>query len=730
MTFAYPWMLMLGVVAAAAPLAIHWLTRPRPTRMPLSTLRFVREAIRQRRATHRLRDFIILALRTVAILLIAAAFAGPRWGEPSLIDDDAAGDTDRIVLLDVSQSMGATFGNAEVLQRARTTAAQYLQYRPGLRANLLLVAAEPQPIFDTASTNFESLRDELSRARSLPQRANVTAALESAARQLAPQSDQDERRRELVIISDFQRTNWATAAFEQFPPGTKIQLESVATSPTAANLGITRVACRPLGSRQERMLLEVDIGNYSPAARKVTVEVTLGQGVFRFTAACPPRVVTTLAEEVALSDQIRGASNNMAGGWLWGTAQLLEVNDALATDDVRPLIVQLHGEPSYALVTEDAPRRQASSNLILKSVLLPEVRSDEESRRLATILPSTIDNESFAAADLIAVNRCGLLSEDATRVLAMQLRRGRPILYVASQPVDATNLARLATAAGLEMPVQFAPPTAGLFRRDLVLTSVRQEQQPFSVFGAGLPAVLKQLRFSGGLLTQQTGGNSALDESVLARYGDGTAALVVVGSDGAALAVLNADLAASNVWKTEAFVPIVEELLQRLLPQNSAGQNYASGEPLVIRLPTTTPAEQLQIVPAVAQGAIAQDAANKDSGSRSTAAESKAADLGQLVDAGATALWQWKRPGAPDVYCIQDKNQTIYAAAVTLPAEESDLSSLPPDVIQQRLAAGQEVYYRADRDMDAERHELWKWFAVACVLAMLAEVGVLLFFRT
>ena len=38
-----PWAIYVGLAAAALPVAIHFLTRPRPTRYPLSTLRFLRE---------------------------------------------------------------------------------------------------------------------------------------------------------------------------------------------------------------------------------------------------------------------------------------------------------------------------------------------------------------------------------------------------------------------------------------------------------------------------------------------------------------------------------------------------------------------------------------------------------------------------------------------------------------------------------------------------------------
>jgi hypothetical protein len=34
MTFLHPWAIALGVAAAALPFVIHWLTRPRPVRLP------------------------------------------------------------------------------------------------------------------------------------------------------------------------------------------------------------------------------------------------------------------------------------------------------------------------------------------------------------------------------------------------------------------------------------------------------------------------------------------------------------------------------------------------------------------------------------------------------------------------------------------------------------------------------------------------------------------------
>ena len=69
--FLHPWAIIIGCAAIGVPLVVHWLAKPRPLRLPLSTLRFLQESIRQRRARHRLRDLLVLAVRIGAVLLVA-----------------------------------------------------------------------------------------------------------------------------------------------------------------------------------------------------------------------------------------------------------------------------------------------------------------------------------------------------------------------------------------------------------------------------------------------------------------------------------------------------------------------------------------------------------------------------------------------------------------------------------------------------------------------------------
>ena len=144
-------------------------------------------------------------------------------------------------------------------------------------------------------------------------------------------------------------------------------------------------------------------------------------------------------------------------------------------------------------------------------------------------------------ADLLVLGSPGKLSDDAVRLLAGLLRRGRPMVYVTSEAIDATNLVHLQSAMGrgLEMPVEFQPAVAGQTRHDLFLTSMSRNEAPFQAFGDSLSTVAGRLRFPADWRRAQL--EQGLRSDVLATLNDGSALLVHTTSDAGQLAVLNAD---------------------------------------------------------------------------------------------------------------------------------------------------------------------------------------------
>ena len=699
MAFLNSWALGIGAVAAGLPILIHWLTRPRPVVRPLSTIRFVLQVVRQRRARHRLRDLVILSLRTLAVLFLASAIARPILDRHAAIPDETDGAKLRVVLLDTSQSMAARSGGIAAFERARSLAAAQLAYRPGLAANLVLAGATPRSVFDRPSGNFGALRDELGKAGPRAERIDVQAALNLASRLLA-RAGEGQGRPELIIYGDFQRTQWASADFSVLPRETDIRLESVAPEATPSNLAILRVGGPGRIERGRPSTIEVEVGNFSPSSRPVEVELTVGDDSYRLEGLCPPQSRTTLSAEVT----------PRAVGWLSGKARLIGVNDALPEDDVRPFAIEVRTPPTYALLTRQSAKLVPSSSYFLQLALVPaEPRDDRPAARVVRFDPAQLDREALAASDLVVLDHPGRLPDDLLTPLVGRLRRGRGLLYVASESADATNLKRLADLAGpdLRLPVEFAPPPEGGARAPRFIADFRRDSPPFQVFGDESTAALSPLRFAGGLASRAL--PDALADDLRASYGDRSACLVISTCGAGTLAILNADLGASNLPASPAFVPLIGELTTQLLGRRSIGTPVIGGEPFAVPLPADAgPIAGLKVV---------LEAGSKDGPP-------------ELVEEPEGPVFRSRAAGSPGVARIGRDGRVVFTLASALSDQESDLTALTPSTFLDRLAGDRNLSYRDANRPEDETDLAWTWLAVACVVCLGAEMVALRAFRT
>ena len=78
-----------GLAAAAVPVLIHLLLRPRPRRQPFPAIRFILQSREAAERTNRLKRLILLAMRTLAVVLIVALLAQPRLRAARWISADA-----------------------------------------------------------------------------------------------------------------------------------------------------------------------------------------------------------------------------------------------------------------------------------------------------------------------------------------------------------------------------------------------------------------------------------------------------------------------------------------------------------------------------------------------------------------------------------------------------------------------------------------------------------------
>jgi len=716
MMFLHPWAMILGGLGVALPILIHGLIRPKPVRLPLSTLRFVEEAIHVRRTRHRLRHVLILVLRSMAVLLIGWAFARPFVGQRPWLSGNERVNTFRVVLLDVSQSMAATVHGVQAIERARSRAVTYLRQQADLQAHLVFAGARARPVFERFSTNLAALRDALAHARPLPERFDIQSALTMAAEMLTEvPGDTDgpagkHPRRELVVVSDLQRVNWAEADFAVLPKDTLIRVESVALEREPANLAVLEVRnCGPAEQNQPTRI-EVEVANYTPMPRRVATNVEVGGLPYRLDGECPSNGTIVLSVDVVFHHT----------GWQAGCVRLLHAEDALDADNIRYFVVKVRSKPTYGLLTRQSPAQRPSASYYLERALAPFAsRDDEGARRVVRIAPQEVSKQQLTAVDMMVLGHPGKLSRDTIDQIMTFLRRGRAVLYVACEEADVDNLALMAETAcpGWQMPVTFRSAPTMLHRHNLKLTSIRSQESPFSIFGDHLSTLFDPLRFASGLSSLPV--EAGLKEEVLATLNDGSAFLVITSCGSGTLAILNVDLGISTLPSSPAFVPLIGELVNRLLSQSQTNPTVPCGEPMSVYLPGDLLPVNVLSTNAGAAGdlnLVGPDAV-KD-------------DLGALIHDKTGVIWRWREAGPPGIYKITRSQQTAFALATGIPAEESDLRTLPHSSIKQRWA-GERNVYGPPRSCDSDsRDHVWAWLTVACVCCLMAELLLLKTFRS
>jgi len=268
MSFLTP-LFLLGLAALAIPVIVHLIQRERKNVVQFPSLMFLRRIPYQSVRRRRIRNWPLLLLRLAALALIVAAFARPFLRRDALAAAAAGGAREAIVLIDRSYSLG--YGD----RWARATAA----------AADAIGAVGPA---DRASIVFFSSGAEVA-LRSTSDRGRLTAAVATGkpgagatrygpALKLAGSiaSESALPRREVILISDFQRSGWAGAEGVRLPDGVVLTPVPIVDNATA-NVSVTPVAIqRATFSDQDRVTVTGGVTNHGPVAVSnlaVTLEI-------------------------------------------------------------------------------------------------------------------------------------------------------------------------------------------------------------------------------------------------------------------------------------------------------------------------------------------------------------------------------------------------------------------------------------------------------------------------
>jgi hypothetical protein len=212
-------------------------------------MRFLLEAARKNSRRMRLEQLILLAVRTLILLLAALAFAEPMV---EAVSPQARPRTllHRLIVIDASFSMGARMEAGTRFDRAKSVARQIVaDSQPGDALSILRIAGHTSPsVIREPAFEQDIVLSEIDRLQLTEEPGDLAPALAEAVEILA--DSRAPRTKEVIFLSDFQRLTWGgdtsaksdvAALFRKIGDKAKIVLIGVGDGRTE-NVAVTSLA--------------------------------------------------------------------------------------------------------------------------------------------------------------------------------------------------------------------------------------------------------------------------------------------------------------------------------------------------------------------------------------------------------------------------------------------------------------------------------------------------------
>ncbi|HEY2411109.1 MAG TPA: BatA domain-containing protein, partial [Pirellulaceae bacterium] len=273
--------LIAGAACALGPVLIHLLNRRRHRTIHWAAMDFLRKAVQKKRRVLNLRDWLLLAIRTLAVFLFGAALARPffaREGQAISVRQPVHA----IVIVDNSLSMGYETLDGSLLDLAKRKTRELIEGLPrGSRMTIVPACGSRDFINLDAVASREEALDALAKIEIADRSANI-ARVRELARQAAEAAP--EFAKQILFLSDQQKLTWENATAEDgltgLPP-----IQCLAVRPAEwENTWVSDLRVQDgLADMETPATVIVEIAHQGPSPRRdlqVTLlsgETTLGQ---------------------------------------------------------------------------------------------------------------------------------------------------------------------------------------------------------------------------------------------------------------------------------------------------------------------------------------------------------------------------------------------------------------------------------------------------------------------
>ncbi|MBI1827738.1 MAG: BatA domain-containing protein [Planctomycetes bacterium] len=753
--FITPGLALAGGIAVASPIIIHLLARRRFKRIRWAAMDFLLDAERRNRRRIRMEEWLLLALRCAAVLLVGLMLARPFLSAAGFVPKWAgAKRVERVLILDDSFSMGYESPDATSFSRAKEALHRLIEIirseTPDDSVTVIRTSAASTPVNSGAFLNDTQTADLYARIDPM------TPSMQSMDLRGVFQTVTDGLGRDpgivnavVYLISDFQRINWSADSAS----GTALvsgplsdwasknrNLRAVLVNigdESASNLAITdaRWSGGPIVAGASASI-QVTAANYSNhGADPVELHATAGgrAQASKSIRSLPERQSTTVDVDVDFprigdevvridlpADALAADNTRFAAADVVGAVRILIVNGEPSSeqsdDEVMLLSTALHPEgPVFSghevTVTDEAGLEDANLSsfhlVILANVYRPGERAVQSLENyvrggggLLVFLGDQVD-ASFYNSELYRVGE-GLLPAELQEVVgapdAVHLAivdRLHPALRSVSRENDPLGISQIPFYGYYTVAVPVSAPP----------------EQPDAVKGAALPSskgpdatakhdATKLQRPPSNIIAtfSDPDGHPAILERVM---GEGRVMLIASSAD-----------KEWNLWPYHpTYVPIMTEFARHLARRTQSSSEVTVGSPIVM------PIDASQFQPEV----IVRGPRYPNEAETAVTAASSPESQELVV--------RWDHTDAPGVYQFvlrkRDGGEAVRMVPVNLDARESDLSMVNGAELRREMGAIPFEYIQGlanvSRGADDARAEFWRPALIAAIIMLMSE---------
>lgn len=588
-SFLNPW-LLLGLAGASLPIIIHLIGRRNAPTQAFAAFDFLMAVNRRLAKREKLRQWLLLLMRTLAIAALVMAVA-----RPMPVVDTVQSDVARKLLLviDHSASMAYEYDGQTLLEHAKTKAADLVTHlEPGDAVSLVIAGQKLETPFQAPSLDHQAVRSRIAEIELSQGSADLGSAMEQALAQV-PQGGEGVV---LAVVGDLAAPNFANVQPTTLVPAPEIRLIDAAgrtTPQPLANVAIESLEIEPTGLSPRERRFVVGLRNYgADAVSRCGLSLHVGDGVKQ-------RGYVSIAAQ-GQTEKILTLSFEEAG-YFTGEIRLQGCQgDGFAQDDSFYFVVDISPEVSVLAVNGDPRSRPYDDELFFleRAVEAIPAGAAQINLKMVTAVELNQEPQLLQEQDVVLLANVGGLSPEVVEVLLKHVTDGGGLLLTLGDQVgfEAMNetLKALLPHPLRDLhreadPVLGAPPVG--------LTDFQRAHPIFSGMDLAFEQGLKESK-TRSYFNLAVG--SGIHARPLMRFSNGAPALVEATGELAGRVMLlttSVDLGLTDLALRPSFPAFLQRTIRYLGRAVMTGYRRIGrvGESIEVNLPTASKAMEFQL---------------------------------------------------------------------------------------------------------------------------------------